>query len=1143
MKILKIMIVMLILIMSVGAVCAADAPGDDGVGEDNLDILETTQEDTVSADNSDTLEVTQEETYGEGDSFTDLAYEIYNATDTYVLNRDYIYDNETDSNNEGIPIDKDNFILDGNGHKVDGNNLSRIFIVRAQNVTINNITLVNGYADKGSAIYLDPGFSLTTNSVTYRDCISTGIGVVLISGNYTSNDDRLTNSVSGSFGVFNLFPNSNATFNNLYAENSGQLAWGVIAALDNCTLTVVNSTFTNINSKYSSAILGNKKTIIENCSFINLHANRTGGAIGLKGLDESLIKNCTFINVSSEKNGGAIFVDTNSGNSSKTVTVLDSSFENCYSDFGGAILQLAGTLVIDNCNFTNNSALYDGGAIYTSYTLITLSNLKFDGNSVKFDSDSRGSNGGTIYCDISMLNITNSVISNSAAKTGGALYLYDSYYYIVDNAFINNTNFNGDSDDIYTEFDKYIVLENNTFTDEAVSLNNTFYASIINSTGMEVNYMDNRIEVTTLPSRFDLRDWDWVTPVRDQGYMGSCWAFGTTGALESNILRYYGIDMDLSENNMQDVALQYFMYGTNGYNEGSLPTIAGAYILSWLGGLPGFYDTYDELGKISPIYATKDNLHIQDMIFIIPLVNSSESEINRLKEAIIEYGGFAVAYNAFQDAPYLNVETSAQYCDNPALSKAEHIVTLIGWDDHYSKDNFLIKPKQDGAWIIKNSWGEKEGIDGYYYVSYYDETFSKEEPAVAFVLNNTVQYTKNYQYDVGGALTFINSQQYSVGYVAIADDLITGIGTYFANEGVDYNIDVYINGHLRLSQNGTAPFSGFHTVKLDSYVPIKEGDMIAVEIKSDLTPVLTRSRQHYIPGSSQYLVDGEWVNASDNGMTCSIKVYTLADDTKVIENEDVTLDYGTESFFAVRVVTDDGHAVGAGEKVNFTINGRTVAATTDMDGIARLMITEVPGTYVVTTDYKDQTYQNNVTVVLNLSTCKVIGNRDIAVDYAGGKYFTVQVVSQDGKLAGAGAVVKFRIAGRNFYVTADENGTARLQMNLAPKIYLMTTSLNGKTYQNAVTVKHVLKTTAVTIKKTAKSFVLKATLKINGKAQANKKVSFIFRNHYYQVTTTKYGNAYLVVNKNVINSLKKGKSYAFAVTYAKDTIKSTVKVR
>lgn len=34
-----------------------------------------------------------------------------------------------------------------------------------------------------------------------------------------------------------------------------------------------------------------------------------------------------------------------------------------------------------------------------------------------------------------------------------------------------------------------------------------------------------------------------------------------------------------------------------------------------------------------------------------------------------------------------------------------HAVTIIGWDDNYSKDNFVSKPERDGAWIVKNSYG------------------------------------------------------------------------------------------------------------------------------------------------------------------------------------------------------------------------------------------------------------------------------------------------------------------------------------------------------------------------------------------------------------------------------------------------------
>lgn len=41
-------------------------------------------------------------------------------------------------------------------------------------------------------------------------------------------------------------------------------------------------------------------------------------------------------------------------------------FINCSSDYGGAILQLSNQLEIMNCNFTNNYAIYSGGAIYTS---------------------------------------------------------------------------------------------------------------------------------------------------------------------------------------------------------------------------------------------------------------------------------------------------------------------------------------------------------------------------------------------------------------------------------------------------------------------------------------------------------------------------------------------------------------------------------------------------------------------------------------------------------------------------------------------------------------------------------------------------------------------------------------------------------
>ena len=72
---------------------------------------------------------------------------------------------------------------------------------------------------------------------------------------------------------------------------------------------------------------------------------------------------------------------------------------------------------------------------------------------------------------------------------------------------------------------------------------------------MPLTLINNAISVDTLPKRFDLRDWGWVSPVRNQGWMGACWTFGMTGTLESALLKATGIAADLSENNMQNTML------------------------------------------------------------------------------------------------------------------------------------------------------------------------------------------------------------------------------------------------------------------------------------------------------------------------------------------------------------------------------------------------------------------------------------------------------------------------------------------------------------------------------------------------------------------------------------------------------------
>lgn len=83
----------------------------------------------------------------------------------------------------------------------------------------------------------------------------------------------------------------------------------------------------------------------------------------------------------------------------------------------------------------------------------------------------------------------------------------------------------------------------------------------------------------------------------------------------------------------------------------------------------------------------------------------------------------------------------------------------------------------------------------------------------------------------------------------------------------------------------------------------------------------------------------------------------------------------------------------------------------------------------------------------------------------------------------------------------------------------------------------------VTVKKTAKKFVLQAKLKINGKLVKGKKITFKFKGKTYRAKTNSKGIAKVIIKKNVVKKLKKGKTYAVKVSYLKDSVKSSVKVK
>ena len=142
--------------------------------------------------------------------------------------------------------------------------------------------------------------------------------------------------------------------------------------------------------------------------------------------------------------------------------------------------------------------------------------------------------------------------------------------------------------------------------------------------------------------------------------MGACWAFGNMAALESALMRYANVTYSFSVNNVQNSMLKYSKYGDDNSYEGAYSFTAAAYLIDWLGVFPDEYDGYDELGKISSLYITPDDIHIQNVVIISGRKNAEDNVL--IKNALLKYGAVAATHHAdFKESTYFNKSSSAQY--------------------------------------------------------------------------------------------------------------------------------------------------------------------------------------------------------------------------------------------------------------------------------------------------------------------------------------------------------------------------------------------------------------------------------------------------------------------------------------------------
>ena len=172
----------------------------------------------------------------------------------------------------------------------------------------------------------------------------------------------------------------------------------------------------------------------------------------------------------------------------------------------------------------------------------------------------------------------------------------------------------------------------------------------------------------------------------------------------------------------------------------------------------------------------------------------------------------------------------------------------------------------------------------------------------------------------------------------------------------------------------------------------------------------------------------------------SIKVISL------IESSDLTKYYKNDSQFVVRIHSDNGSYVGAGEEVKFNVNGMFYTKKTNATGHATLNINLAQGNYTITTYYKECSQGNNIEVL------PILNASNLEMKYKDGSQFKATLVDGQGN-AYAGQTVQFNINGMFYNKETDSDGIAKLNINLMPGEYIITSSYNGSNIANNITIR------------------------------------------------------------------------------------------
>merc|ERR1712198_193468 len=205
------------------------------------------------------------------------------------------------------------------------------------------------------------------------------------------------------------------------------------------------------------------------------------------------------------------------------------------------------------------------------------------------------------------------------------------------------------------------------------------------------NLPESSVEIVgERPAEIDWREKGAVTPVKNQGQCGSCWAFSTTGTIEGAYFLKTGNLVSVSEQNLVDCSTKN--YGCNGGN----PYMALLFTIQQ-GGIDT-EESYPYQARQHTCRFDENNVGAE----ITGAKRISYGSEEDLQNAIGEIGPISVAIDASHSSfqLYESGVYNEPYCSSYRL---DHGVLAVGYGSEDGQDYY----------IVKNSWGTSWGLDGY----------------------------------------------------------------------------------------------------------------------------------------------------------------------------------------------------------------------------------------------------------------------------------------------------------------------------------------------------------------------------------------------------------------------------------------------